>query len=58
VLASVEFDDRLSFEANEIENEVGVWMLAAKLAGLDLAPTQALPKPMLGIGWRVAQSTL
>jgi len=48
----------LSFEANEIENEVGVRVLAAELAVLDLAAAQVLPKLMLGIGWRISQFAL
>ena len=58
MLTAIEFDHRLSLEANEIENEVAVRMLASKLAILYLTAAQALPKAMLGICWRVSQPAL
>jgi hypothetical protein len=58
VLASIEFDNEPSLEACKVQDEITVRVLAAELAAFDLTAAQALPKPMLGIGWRVAQTTL
>jgi len=58
VLAAIKFDYDPTLEASEVQNEIAVRVLPAKLAVFELAAAQALPKPVFSIGRRVAQSTL
>jgi hypothetical protein len=58
VLTPIELDNYATLETDEVENEITVGVLAAEFASFNLTPAQALPKQMLGVGRRVAQSTL
>jgi len=58
VLTAIEFDDEHAIEANEIQNEITVRMLPAKLATVELTSLQPLPKRTFAISGRVAQLPL
>ena len=55
VLAAVELYDDASFEADEIEDVIGEWMLPTKLAAFELPALQAQPQRALRIGCVVAE---
>ncbi len=55
VLAAIQFDDELRFEACEISEVPSHWMLAPKLETAQLPIAQGLPKKALRIGRSLTQ---
>ena len=58
VLTAVEFDDEHFLKADEIENVITEWVLAARFAAIQLPQTQTLPQGALGVGRCIAQAAL
>jgi hypothetical protein len=58
MLATIEFDDNATLDANEIQNEIGIRMLTAKFAAFEPPAAQILPEYVFGIRGGIAQPAL
>jgi hypothetical protein len=58
MLPTVDFDHHLAFHADEIEDKVVTGVLPPEFATIQLAMTQEIPHPSLGIGRIVPQPPL
>ena len=55
VLATIDFNDQACINAGEIGDERPDRILSSELVSIQLPPTQAMPKSMLGVGHLFAQ---